>query len=779
MTTYYGNPEVDILRTEFNNLKGKILSKNIPVYQTEYQLFLRNWLSKNTLNDNILLYHQVGTGKTCSAITIAEGFKEYINDIGQQILVIASNDILQENFKNQLMSRCTNKEYQISTNPVDAEFSKKEVKDKIENLYEFSTYTKFNDSSVTNRVVIIDEVHNITQNEYYTKFIKIFKNSYNFRLILLSATPVVNRIEEIIDISNLLNTDEPEKYIDKSSSKLVEVLDSKYSRFTQLGFEKLEQALYGKVSYVTENIRDMPTKIFNGKSNVELEGNFVFVEMTNLQKQKYAEIYTSAKSTEHIENSLHYASTIVYPGANIMYNPEIPDKVFTTELAKYSSKLSLLLENLKNAISKKELSFIYTNYKTNGTDVLGRILELNGIRFSVITGDTLKKKSVISRFNNPSNKDGSNISVLLGTDAIAEGVTLKNVRHVHIIKPHWNFSKLDQVIGRAVRRNSHIALESGKRNVKIYRYISTGHEEYNIDFEKYKISLTKDKLNATVYRLLKESSVDCVLNKENYNAYISNFKDNSRECDYKECIYECKLSRQVNTDNTMQGSIPSTYIIDIDFFEEFQLKEMEEKIRNLFKMYFIWDLDIILSIMRAEYGSISSQAVFHILSKFVNKKTYVQDIYGRDGIIQVFGEHYIFKPLDKNDFDSFYTRALDFTRNYDVDFLFSDEQSTSNDTVKSRKKVISIDTPHGIYGVIIKGVFKIVYPQNTDNSGDKRKVATGNVSLTVNKLLEVADILQIPEALTRNKKGGFKTKGELYQLIRAILEANDWIVTMD
>jgi hypothetical protein len=167
------------------------------------------------------------------------------------------------------------------------------------------------------------------------------------------------------------------------------------------------------------------------------------------------------------------------------------------------------------------------------------------------------------------------------------------------------------------------------------------------------------------------------------------------------------------------------------------------------------------------------------LSKFVNKKTYVQDIYGRDGIIQVFGEHYIFKPLDKNDFDSFYTRALDFTRNYDVDFLFSDEQSTSNDTVKSRKKVISIDTPHGIYGVIIKGVFKIVYPQNTDNSGDKRKVATGNVSLTVNKLLEVADILQIPEALTRNKKGGFKTKGELYQLIRAILEANDWIVTMD
>ena len=95
------------------------------------------------------------------------------------------------------------------------------------------------------------------------------------------------------------------------------------------------------------------------------------------------------------------------------------------------------------------------------------------------------------------------------------------------------------------------------------------------------------------------------------------------------------------------------------------------------------------------------------------------------------------------------------------------------------KPVHGFDTPHGIYGVIIKGVFKIVYPQNTDNSGDKRKVATGNVSLTVNKLLEVADILQIPEALTRNKKGGFKTKGELYQLIRAILEANDWIVTMD
>ena len=44
-------------------------------------MLLRNYISKVTPFENVLLYYDVGVGKTCAAITIAEGFKEYINNM--------------------------------------------------------------------------------------------------------------------------------------------------------------------------------------------------------------------------------------------------------------------------------------------------------------------------------------------------------------------------------------------------------------------------------------------------------------------------------------------------------------------------------------------------------------------------------------------------------------------------------------------------------------------------------------------------------------------------
>ena len=68
-----------------------------------HQLFVRNFLSFNTPYNSLLLYHGLGTGKTCSAITIAEEMREYLNQLGvsQRIIVVASPNV-QDNFKMQL-----------------------------------------------------------------------------------------------------------------------------------------------------------------------------------------------------------------------------------------------------------------------------------------------------------------------------------------------------------------------------------------------------------------------------------------------------------------------------------------------------------------------------------------------------------------------------------------------------------------------------------------------------------------------------------------------------
>lgn len=63
------------------------------------QQFVRNFLSVETPYNSLLLYHGLGTGKTCSAISVAEEMRDYMKQMGinQQIIVIASPNV-QENF---------------------------------------------------------------------------------------------------------------------------------------------------------------------------------------------------------------------------------------------------------------------------------------------------------------------------------------------------------------------------------------------------------------------------------------------------------------------------------------------------------------------------------------------------------------------------------------------------------------------------------------------------------------------------------------------------------
>ena len=68
-----------------------------------HQQFLKNFMSLDTPYNSILLYHELGTGKTCSAIGITEEMREYMKQTGyfKKIMIIASPNV-QDNFKKQL-----------------------------------------------------------------------------------------------------------------------------------------------------------------------------------------------------------------------------------------------------------------------------------------------------------------------------------------------------------------------------------------------------------------------------------------------------------------------------------------------------------------------------------------------------------------------------------------------------------------------------------------------------------------------------------------------------
>ena len=94
---------------------------------------------------------------------------------------------------------------------------------------------------------------------------------------------------------------------------------------------------------------------------------------------------------------------------------------------------------------------------------------------------------------------------------------MKAVRQIHIINAQWNFSTIEQIIGRGIRHCSHNGLVGENRNVYVFKYVSSEPGKKYKESAEEKIYREIEKAHVTVKKIeraLKESAVDCVLNKK-------------------------------------------------------------------------------------------------------------------------------------------------------------------------------------------------------------------------------------------------------------------------
>ena len=262
-----------------------------------------------------------------------------------------------------------------------------------------------------------------------------------------------------------------------------------------------------------------------------------------------------------------------------------------TALATFSPKMLRMLKNVKASMGTAEgwnNQFVYSQYRElEGLGVFGAILDANGWQEYKLTkqnnqwvedptmtsekpayafftgakaGDDAEKRELIRQiFNGSYARDfpaslkasvesrGKKILCLfMASSAGAEGITLLNVRRVHIMEPHWNPARHDQVIGRAVRICSHASLPLDQRTVKVSFYVSVFTEEQakstegsnnvvlvrrsdmatkryegdasdvfmTTDQYLYEISYEKDVTTKRLATLLKSAAVDCELHRK-------------------------------------------------------------------------------------------------------------------------------------------------------------------------------------------------------------------------------------------------------------------------
>lgn len=237
---------------------------------------------------------------------------------------------------------------------------------------------------------------------------------------------------------------------------------------------------------------------------------------------------------------------------------------------KYSPKMAAMLEQVKKA---NGLSLVYSNFrKMEGIEVFSQILKQNGFinymnilekkvsnknlkgkpTFAIFSGeeDFKLRNKLIKIFTSPDNKNGNIIKILMITRAGAEGLDLKNIRQVLIMEPYWNDIRIDQVIGRAVRRNSHVDLPSKERKVDVYIYQSIlsqqqrqqTKEKTSTDQYLMEVARRKKALIGEILEIMKEMAVDCDLNaydnEGDYQCYSFGEVENPKELAYLPKINE-------------------------------------------------------------------------------------------------------------------------------------------------------------------------------------------------------------------------------------------------
>lgn len=128
------------------------------------------------------------------------------------------------------------------------------------------------------------------------------------------------------------------------------------------------------------------------------------------------------------------------------------------------------------------------------------------------------------------NFHGEIIRVMMITQSGAEGISLKNVRQVHVMEPYWNHIRIDQVIGRAVRTCSHIDLKPSERHVDVFIYymkfskeqldntVTLIRQDKGMTSDEYihHLAKTKAKIIAGFLELMKRASVDCALHAKHH-----------------------------------------------------------------------------------------------------------------------------------------------------------------------------------------------------------------------------------------------------------------------
>jgi len=816
----------------------------------EQQSILPNFMNPNTPYKGVILMHGVGSGKTMTAIQVAEGFKEQVKKYNTKIYVLVPGPNTRENFKKELINTTgdTYLKNRESLNQMNKQEIEQEKRNAIYNALQYykilsyktfykkvlgekivekklvgdnkikSSYRRNTEgdyereivvdkiNNMNNTLLIVDEAHNISGNEYGEALKKIIKNSENLRILLLTATPMINLADEIVDLLNFIR---PEN--DKVQRDKIFTSDKNYNmKIKDGGLEYLKEKSRGYISFYRGSI---PYTFAKRIDNGVIPKGMLFTPVIKCFMEKFqykTYIETTAKFDDTLDRASSAASNFVFPGLDKdrtkllgYYSTEgmntvlsqiqtdgnklrslINKELFEGKLSRgdeenfilesesknitglilksqyikfFSIKFYTILNTLGKLVEGNKgcaTAFVYSNLvKAGGMELFAETLIQNGYleynedprnydikdetidyktgftlsefkknkinistfkpaTFLLVTGGAdesgedlpeIKQKIIQEVFNISDNIDGKHIKFILGSRVMNEGVTLKNVKEVHIIDAFYNIPKAEQVIGRAIRMCVHQDVINDN-----YKYPEVNVNRYVISLDDKSGKLSTDEILyqkaelkylvvKQIEKSLKEVAIDCplLLHANMFPEELDEFKDcvsptleNVKAgkqicpmlCDFKKCDLKCssnKLNEKYWESKNNSYKKLSKDELNYNTFNndlaKYEITLIKNRIKDLFRFKHVYIYDEILGEIKKSFINHQAelfetyfldQALEDMMPKnendFNNFKDTIYDKYNRPGYLIQRKNYFIFQPFNENeDVTMYYRKNID------------------------------------------------------------------------------------------------------------------------
>lgn len=137
------------------------------------------------------------------------------------------------------------------------------------------------------------------------------------------------------------------------------------------------------------------------------------------------------------------------------------------------------------------------------------------VRFVIVHSELDKNttEKSIDKYNRASNSMGDEFMILVGSRMIKESYDLKAIRHMMIVNRPDNIPTLIQIMGRAVRKNSHVTLPQDMQHVFIRIYTSSLPDKGLTYGElKYREKVRDYEVIQTIERIFHENALDAIVN---------------------------------------------------------------------------------------------------------------------------------------------------------------------------------------------------------------------------------------------------------------------------